>query len=261
MTHASHDPPSLLRRTLAWGVHTYTALGLVAAAVIAVLIVRGTGADYRTAFLLMIAATLVDATDGMLARAVRIKETLPGFDGRKLDDLVDFLNYACLPLFLLWRMDILPDTLQAILFLPLLASAYGFCQVYAKSDDGYFLGFPSYWNIVAFYIYVLQPLPLGVTLAMLIVPAIFTFVPSHYIYPTIGSGPLNVATNVLGAVWATLLVWILFALPDQLPPWEDDWLRTLALISLFFPAFYLGASWLITLRIWKLKKRGRVSTP
>ena len=44
----------------------------------------------------------------------------------------------------------------AWLLVPLLASAYGFCQVEAKTDDHYFLGFPSYWNIVAFYLYVLR---------------------------------------------------------------------------------------------------------
>src|SRR3989442_10904960 len=127
--------PSRLRTILAWGVHFYTALGLVCAAGIAVFIVRGDGESFRGAFLLMLIATLIDATDGTLARAVRIKETLPGFDGRRLDDLVDFLNYTFLPLFLLWRTDILSESQKYWLLLPLLASAYGFCQVSIKTDD------------------------------------------------------------------------------------------------------------------------------
>jgi phosphatidylcholine synthase len=32
------------------------------------------------------------------------------------------------------------------------ASAYGFCQLDAKTGDHFFLGFPSYWNILAFYL-------------------------------------------------------------------------------------------------------------
>src|SRR5437899_5225746 len=92
---------SPLTKLLAWSVHLYTALGLVAAAAMAVLIVRGDAAAFRTAFLLMVVATIIDATDGTLARAVRVKKVLPGFDGRKLDDLIDFLNYAFLPLFLI----------------------------------------------------------------------------------------------------------------------------------------------------------------
>src|SRR5262245_17270528 len=121
--------PTNLKRALAWSVHFYTALGLVCAAVIAVLIVEGGGEAFRWAFNLLLNATLIDATDGTLARAVRIKETLPGFDGRRLDDLIDFLNYTFLPLFLLWRAGIVPEGHEFWLLLPLLASAYGFCQV------------------------------------------------------------------------------------------------------------------------------------
>ena len=59
-----------------------------------------------------------------------------------------------LPLLLIWRAGLLPENCEAVLLLPLLASAYGFCQTSAKTDDGYFLGFPSYWNLVAFYLYI-----------------------------------------------------------------------------------------------------------
>jgi phosphatidylcholine synthase len=111
-----------LQRLLAWAVHGYTALGLVAAAGIAWLLVGSgepTPAAFRAAFGLMLLATLIDATDGTLARAVRIKEVLPGFDGRRLDDLVDFLTYTTLPLFLIWRARLLPAGWEAMLLLPL----------------------------------------------------------------------------------------------------------------------------------------------
>src|SRR5687768_8649326 len=186
MTRNAPEPgparPTPLRRALAWSVHFYTALGLVCAAVIGIKIVEADGEAFRWAFLLMLVATLIDATDGALARAVRIKETLPGFDGRRLDDLIDFLNYTFLPLFLLWRAATaetaqvdLPAGQEFWLLLPLLASAYGFCQVSIKTEDGYFLGFPSYWNLVAFYIWVLQPLPVWVTLTLLLLPSFLTF--------------------------------------------------------------------------------------
>src|SRR5262245_54623015 len=100
MAHAADipmDPPRRRRRAnkaLAWCIHAYTALGLVAAAGMAVLIVQGGPDAFRWAFVLMAVATFIDATDGTLARAIRIKEVLPGFDGRRLDDLVDFLTYT-----------------------------------------------------------------------------------------------------------------------------------------------------------------------
>ena len=107
----------------------------------------------------MMIATAIDATDGWLARRARVKEVLPGFDGAALDNLIDFHTYTSLPLLLLWRADVLPGAAAWLLLLPLLASAYGFSQVNAKTDDGFFLGFPSYWNIVAFYLYVLHRRP------------------------------------------------------------------------------------------------------
>ena len=194
-------PPSTFGKFLGWCVHGYTALGLVAAGVIAVLIVRGDADAFRWCFLLMAAATIVDSTDGTLARKVCIKEVVPGFDGRRLDDIVDFLNYTFLPVLLIWRAQILPTGYEAWLFLPLLASVYGFCQVQAKTDDGYFLGFPSLWNLVALYLYVLHlyESPQGdwVALALVIVLALLTFVPIRHLYPS-QPGLLNRVSMIAG---------------------------------------------------------------
>jgi phosphatidylcholine synthase len=162
----------------------------------------------------MLAATIVDATDGTLARAVRVKEVLPGFDGRRLDDLVDFLNYTFLPLFLVWRAQLLPSGHEYFLVLPLLASAYGFCQVSAKTDDGYFLGFPSYWNLVALYLYVLQPLDPWGSVALIVLFSLLTFVPLRYLYPS-NRGRLNQITNLLAGAWTALMIWLLIEIPTD----------------------------------------------
>jgi phosphatidylcholine synthase len=244
---ATPVPSRWRRQLLGWCVHFYTALGLVAAAAIAVLLVQGGAESYRRIFFLMVVATLIDATDGTFARWVRVKEVLPGFDGRRLDDLVDFLTYTCLPLLLLWRTAILPPNCEAVLLLPLLASAYGFCQTSVKTDDGYFLGFPSYWNLVAFYLYVLQPLPVGFSFGIVVGFALLTFVPSRYLYPS-QRGRLNRVTNVLGALWTLLLICIIWSMPN-------DATRPLAVLSLFFPAWYLMASWIISVRYWRRKRR------
>src|SRR5207248_3147021 len=100
-----------VRKFLAWCVHFYTATGLICAAAMAVAILHGTPESFRTAFLLMLVATLVDATDGAFARLVKVKEVLPGFDGRRLDDLVDFQTYVTLPLLLLWQAKVGPEGL------------------------------------------------------------------------------------------------------------------------------------------------------
>ena len=43
----------------------------------------------------------------------------------------------------------------------LLSSAYGFGSTDAKTSDHFFTGFPSYWNIVALYLYVAGCLATG----------------------------------------------------------------------------------------------------
>jgi phosphatidylcholine synthase len=243
-------PPSRMRRFLAWCVHAYTASGLLCAAGITALLVQPGPEEFRWSFVLMVVATLIDATDGTLARAVRIKETLPGFDGRRLDDIVDFLNYTCLPLMLIWQARLLPPGWEFILVLPLLASAYGFCQVSAKTDDGYFLGFPSYWNLVAFYLYALS-LPAWFVVVLLVILSVLTFVPMRYLYPT-QRGRLNMVTLALGAAWVVLVAWVLY---EMSPQGVGEALRTAVLLSLFFPVYYMAASWLVTLRLWRKKRR------
>lgn len=224
-----------VRQIQAWGVHAYTALGFILAAGAAVLIVQGGDDDLRRALLLLWAAGAVDCTDGWLARRFAVREVLPGFDGRRLDDLVDFHTYVSLPLLLLWRAGIPGDGLGWVLFLPLLASGYGFSQVHAKTEDGFFRGFPSYWNVVAFYLFFLAPAP-GVSFVMLACLAALVFVPTLYLHPSRG-GPFPLLTVVLGAVWALIVLAILL----DLPQWQRGWLW----LSLVYPAYYLGVSWLV----------------
>src|SRR5918994_640485 len=108
----------------AWAVHAYTASGALAAFVGTLAVFDG---HYRAAFLWMVAATFVDASDGVLARLARVKETLPSFDGARLDDIVDYLTFVFLPILLLFHAGALPEEWG----LPvaagvLLSSAYGF---------------------------------------------------------------------------------------------------------------------------------------
>lgn len=225
----------------AWLVHLYTALGLVCAAAIAVLIVQGSDSAFRLAFFLMMVATLIDATDGWLARRARVKEVLPQFDGSALDNLIDFHTYASLPLLLIWRAGLLPGALSLVLLLPLLASGYGFSQTNAKTDDGFFLGFPSYWNIVALYLYVLQMPP---WLCTLLVSgfAVLTFVPTPYLYASRG-GPFASIINYGAAVWFVLLAAMLAS--------TGPISHTIALASLAYPVLYMTLSAVVTLRVRK----------
>ena len=218
---------------LAWLVHLYTALGAIVGFFSILAIEQG---SFREAFFLMALTVVIDATDGSLARAARVKELIPWFDGNLLDEIVDYLNFVIAPCFFLVHADLLPpqDSLW-LAALPLLASAYGFCRTDAKTADNFFLGFPSYWNIVVFYLYVLQA-PLWVNAFLIIALSILVFVPIKFIYPS-RSPRFRVPLNILGAVWGVAVLYMIYRLP------HID--RTLAVASLLFPAYYTALSlWL-----------------
>jgi phosphatidylcholine synthase len=228
-------------KILAWGAHLYTATGLVLAAWMVVLIFRGGDEAFRSALMLMLLATFIDSTDGWLARRAHVKTVTPGFDGRRLDDIIDFHTYTSIPLLLVWRAGLLPPGQEGWLLLPLLASAYGFSQTNAKTDDGYFLGFPSYWNIVALYLYLLRP-PVALSLAIIACLALLTFVPTRYLYPS-QRAPYSRLTCLLAMLWGVLCLLILMRATGN-----SNWP---VLLSLSFPAYYLLMSWMLSLSYWR----------
>ena len=193
----------------------------------------------------MTLAVVIDATDGTLARRAHVKEIISWFDGDRLEDIVDYLNYVLVPCVFLIRADLLQqeDALWLVAF-PLLASAYGFCQKAAKTSDHFFLGFPSYWNIVAFYFYVLKT-PLWVNAFLVLIFSALVFVPIRYLYPS-RSPVLRGLTVSLGVLWGIMVLIIIYLLPQ--PP------TSLVLGSLLFPAYYL------ILSFWLEASRRRIFT-
>jgi phosphatidylcholine synthase len=219
------------RAALSWGVHLLTASGAVIGAV--ALVEIGSG-KLACAALLMLAAFGIDALDGTLARAARVEQTLPQIDGRRLDDMVDFLNYVVVPAVFMVAAGTLPH--WGFAALPLLASCYGFSHVAAKTEDGFFLGFPSYWNIVAIYAWGLATSP---TAGAVIVGflSIMVFVPIKYAHPS-RLTVLRTPTVVLGVLW-TLLLAVCVLAPDRVRAFH------LLEITLAFPVYYLAISfWL-----------------
>jgi phosphatidylcholine synthase len=228
------------RSSWAWLVHFYTASGAVLAFVAVLATFEG---RFRAAFILLIASTLVDATDGLFARAARVKDLTPGFDGARLDDIVDYLTFVFVPLLILFRGGHLPDGWGlAVCAAVLLSSGYGFASLDAKTDDYFFTGFPSYWNIVALYIHAARTPPLF-NGALLLALVVLVFVRIGWIYPS-RTPVLQTLTNVLGAIWAVMMLTVTYLLPDA--P------RSLLIASLFFPVYY------IVLSLW-LNGRRRVA--
>jgi phosphatidylcholine synthase len=223
-------------RRRAWLVHIYTASGAFLAFVGAWGVVHG---HDRLALAAMFAATIVDATDGMLARRARVKEVLPQIDGAHIDDIVDYITFVFLPLMLLeaagglYLWAVFP-----VAFVVLVSSMYGFVAPDAKTSDYFFTGFPSYWNIVVLYLLLFQTPP-GVNALVLVALAALVFVRIGYVYPS-RTPTLRRLTLTVSGIWAAQIAAIIVLWPSP-PLW-------LSIGSLAFPVYYVVLSLVLHFR-------------
>lgn len=219
---------------LAWGVHLYTALGGVLGFFALYAVVRD---NYIAAFTLLLLSSVIDATDGILARTVDVKRVLPFFDGSMLDNVIDIFTYAWVPIFIIEKLTSL--NVVFVVF-PIVAALYAYGQVNMKTEDNYFLGFPTYWNIVALYFYLLA-IDGVLGIAILALFSVLTFVPTRYLYPSKHANRFyRLFFLIGGAVWILLICYVL-VVPNYM----------LTLLSLFYPLAYLGLSFY---EDWKIRK-------
>jgi len=216
--------PSRRQQALAWTVHAFTATGAVWGLLAVFAISAG---RWIEAFIWLGVAVFVDAFDGFAARRLRVKEALPEFDGALLDNILDYLNYVFVPAYFL-----APSLRVAGAILILLASAYQFCQSDAKTEDHYFKGFPSYWNIMVFYMFILN-LPAWLNVALVVVLSALVFVPIKYVYPS-RTATRPGLTLALACMWGLVNVGLLIQHPAP-SPW-------LIAASLLYVAYYVGLS-------------------
>ena len=223
-------------------VHLLTASGIFPAFA-AMVEIASARCDPRLVFVYLLVATLIDAVDGPLARRWRVKETAPMFDGRTIDDLLDYLTFAFIPLMLVWRMDWLAPGWGWTVSLAMAASLFGFSNTRAKEEEeGFFRGFPSYWNIYAFYagLFTWHTGPWISTL-LLWVLIVATVAPVRVLYPNLTPAPWRASILIGAALWGVLLAAMLYWYPAN-PAW-------IVWVSLLYPAYYTVLSIVLDVRL------------
>ena len=208
-------------------VHIYTASTLFFVALAVEWILEG---SFRWALGAIAVTMVIDATDGALARKYRVKETAAAIDGGLLDNIIDFTSYVVLPMLLLLQAKLLAPPAVLIAAFAMFSSAFGFSRTTAKlADEGFFVGFPSYWGIVVFYLYMLQT-PLLLNTLLVLGLALLVFVPVRFLY--ISRLPRGRTLHVvLGSIWSLLCLAALLLEPSAL--------RTgLIYVSLVYPVYY-----------------------
>ncbi len=235
--HAMNTAPggSPVARGRAWGAHAFTASGALWGLLALIAIAGG---EFGVAFAWMTVALAVDSFDGMLARWARVQQVLPGFDGTLLDNMLDYLNYVVVPAFLIHQAALLPPRYAVAGAAAIcLASGYQFCQPDAKTDDPYFKGFPSYWNALAFYLF-LGGLDARVNLVVVATFVVLVFVPLKWVYPSRMSRWRGI-TIAATCAWGAACIAMLTQFPEP-APW-------LLYGSLVYVAYYVLVSLYLSL--------------
>lgn len=189
----------------AFAVHVLTASG-TALAFLA--LIFATGGHWEAMFLTLGLALVVDGIDGPLAREFKVAELLPRWSGETLDLVVDFLTYVFVPAYAIAASGMMPPVfaIPAAVIVCMTGALY-FADRAMKTSDNYFRGFPAVWNLVAFYLYLLQPAA-WIGAAAIVILAVLSFLPVKFLHPLRVRHWrwLNVALLIVWAVLALVAV-------------------------------------------------------
>lgn len=190
----NNHPFTFKQKAAAWGVHLFTASGMVAGFFSIVAISER---NFSLAFTFLFLTLIIDGLDGTLARMCHVQEVLPYMSGKTMDYVIDFATYAIIPAYLLYSATyqglpaefggvyIIPESLRTLtVSVILLISTLYYGKDGMVSDDLYFVGFPVMWNFVAFYLFYVFEWPPIVNFVAIMFFAVMHFVPIKYIYPS-----------------------------------------------------------------------------
>ena len=228
--------PKVSRRLIGWSIHAFTASGACIGLLSLLAIYEH---NLLLALWLMVAAIVIDAVDGIFARKIKIKEVVPEISGELLDNIVDFVNYTIVPCFFLLVTNLLPAYWRVLCVMIItFSSAYQFTQIDAKTSDNFFKGFPSYWNIVVFYLFFWQMNSMT-NMVILIALAILSFVPIKYVYPSrldylTNSKFLRFGMAVMTVCWGAATSGLLWIYPESN--------HFLVAVSIGYILLYIGIS-------------------
>jgi phosphatidylcholine synthase len=230
-------------KAAAWLVHAFTATSAIFALLALMALWED---DFRWSLVWLLCALAVDGVDGTLARAARVKERAPRYDGAALDLIVDYLTYVFVPSLFLWRAGLVPDwAAMPLLILIQYSALYHFARSDMKTGDNYFRGFPALWNLVAFYLWVLGASAEvgGVAVALL---ALSSFTNVTFVHP-FRVRDFGAALPAMATVWGLATLALLW------PDWSEAVRSALLWVSVGIGAV------LIAMGLWRALRGPKVS--
>jgi phosphatidylcholine synthase len=231
----SGEDQNIFSRYSAFAVHVFTAVGSVLGFLA---LVEASAHRWQAAFAWLGVALIVDGLDGPIARHIGVTKKLPRFSGDRLDLIIDYLTYVVVPAYIIYEAGVLPAKLALVgAAIILLTSLFHFIDQESKTADGFFVGFPAIWNVVALYLLVF-PFPQWLAFLTILCLGLLTFVPLKWIHP-VRVRRLRPLTLVVMAAWAAAAVMSLLGeLPSSLAVQA-----VIAVSTIYFLAVGVLRSW------------------
>ncbi|MEL6671793.1 MAG: hypothetical protein AAFR61_06360 [Bacteroidota bacterium] len=225
-----------MAKIAAWGVHVFTASGLLAGFMALINIGEK---DWQEAYLWLMLCFVIDGVDGTLARRFRVREVLPHMDGKNIDYVIDFATYAIIPAYFFYMAEMAPGIwMYVCLGLILLSSALYYGKTSMVAEEQFFVGFPVLWNLLVFYAFFVLDNQIWLNVAIVMVFAVLHFVPMKYAYPSRARQNfwLHLSASIAFFIGVTV---ILLAYPRKIP--GLDWL--MHAIGLYFMGMAIADTW------------------
>jgi phosphatidylcholine synthase len=226
---------------IGWAIHIFTSLGIMAGffAVVSVL-----DRSPRAALLWLMTAMIIDGLDGPIARRYDVPNLIPKVDGNALDLMIDYVCCVVAPALFIYEFHLLPRMYHLSLvgvFLILTSSLYVMSNKGIMTEDRYFNGFPSMWNLVANVLFVLQSRQ-WINVGVIAVLVVCSFVPIKFIHPIRVRDFRRITIPVL-VVWLGAMIYVTWVLDERTRACSEHCLSTGIQVSQGL--VYLGTIWIL----------------
>lgn len=193
-----------------WLLHVFTTAGVIVGMLALEAVFNNRP---KAAIIYLLLTQVIDGIDGPIARGIDIVNTIPKIDGYVLDLVIDYVTCVIVPAAFMHRFGMLPDGYSLpIVCLVVFLSAMWFSRTDMMTEDNWFRGFPSTWNLLIPTLYVID---MGVWPNAIVTLGLCALLMSNVQVPhPVRVAVLRPISLGVTCAWLAALLWATLRLPN-----------------------------------------------
>jgi phosphatidylcholine synthase len=137
-----------------WMLHVFTTAGVIVGMLALEAVINNRP---KAAIVYLLLTQVIDGIDGPIARQINIEQSVTKIDGYVLDLVIDFVTCVVVPAIFMHQFGMLPESISLLIVcFVVFLSAMWFSRTDMMTEDNWFRGFPSTWNLVIPTMYVID---------------------------------------------------------------------------------------------------------